>query len=86
LLSDSLARGLARDDFYHVDHRVLRKFKRFQSLDPNLVFPGSPVAQAFLIWGQTPRSALDAMMKAIGFDALPDNYMQMPGITVFSSE
>jgi hypothetical protein len=58
LLTDATERNLLREDFYFLHDRVLETFKKLQGLDPELVFPGTPLEQAYLIWRQTPGDIL----------------------------
>lgn len=75
LLSDARERRQLRDDFYNFSERALIQFKRFQELEPHLGFPGTSFEQAYLIWRQTPRSMMRAVLEANGF-SLPQGYIQ----------
>ena len=46
LLFDAERREILRDDFYYLDDIVLQTFKRAQSIEPTLEFPGCPLRQA----------------------------------------
>lgn len=82
LLADAKARGFLGEDFYFLHDRVLETFKKLQGLDSKLVFPGTSLEQAYLIWRQTPRGVIDALMAANGCAPLPEGYIQLPGITI----
>lgn len=82
LLTDATERGLLREDFYFLHDRVLETFKKLQGLEPDLAFPGTPLEQAYLIWRQTPRNVMNALMVANGCAPLPEGYIQLPGITI----
>jgi hypothetical protein len=62
------------DDFYHFTDQLLAKFKRFQGLNHVLEFPGTRLEQAALIWRQTPRGLLNAILKANGASLPPAFY------------
>ena len=76
---------MLRNDFYHLTELILQKFKVAQSIDPTLQFPGGPLEQAYLIWRQTPRSMLNALLEANGF-SLPNDFIQLSPITIFFDE
>ena len=82
LLSDAKRRQLLRDDFYYLSDEVLQKFKLFQGFAPATHFPGCRLEQALLIWRQTPRNTLNAILKTMGFE-LPEDFIQISGITIF---
>jgi hypothetical protein len=82
LLFDAKDRGMLRDDFYYLTELILQKFKVAQGIDPMLEFPGGPVEQAYLIWRQTPRHMLNALLEANGF-SLPDDFIQLGPATLF---
>ena len=75
LISDAKRRNMLSDEYYYLSDEVLMKFKAFQSISRNLIFPGSRLEQAFLIWRQTPRRTLSAILQAMGF-SLPDDFIQ----------
>jgi hypothetical protein len=85
LLADARERGLLREDYYFLHDRVLQTFKELQGLRPDLVLPGTSLEQAYLIWRQTPARMLGALMEANGFERLPDDFIQLPGLTVLYS-
>jgi hypothetical protein len=82
LLTDARSRGALRDDFYYLSEQLLQKFKLFQSIDPMLPFPGTRLEQAYLIWRQTPRGMMQAILSANGF-TLPPDFIQQGELTVF---
>jgi hypothetical protein len=82
---DGNERGMLRDDFYYLTELILQKFKVAQSIDPFLEFPGGPLEQAYLIWRQTPRGMLNAILNANGY-SLPDDFIQLGGVTLFFDE
>lgn len=75
LLENAKERGTLCDDFYFVGDQMLRSFKKMQGFNPDTVFPGCRLEQAFLIWRQTPRAILHALMRANGFE-LPEDFVQ----------
>ncbi len=82
LIDDANNRSLLlREDFYHFTDQLLAKFKLFQSIDPGLRFPGTQLEQAALIWRQTPRAMLNAILRANGF-SLPQDLIQIGPIAV----
>jgi len=85
LLFDARDRGMLRDDFYYLTELMLQKFKVAQSIDPFLQFPGRPLEQAYLIWRQTPRKMVNALLEANGF-SLPDDFIQRGPLTLFFEE
>lgn len=82
LLADSTVRDLSRHDFYFLHDRVLQSFKELQGFKPDVVFPGTPLEQASLIWNQTSPGVRGAIMKVNGFDHLPGDYIRIPGVTI----
>ena len=85
LLTDAQSRNILRDDFYNFSDELLQKFKLFQSIDPMLPFSGKRLEQAYLIWRQTPRGTMQALLSANGF-SLPPDFIQQGEMTVFFSE
>lgn len=85
LLYDARDRGMLRDDFYYLSEKILQKFKFAQGIDPRLQFPGGPVEQVYLIWRQTPRQMINALLGANGI-SLPNDFMQSSPLTIFYSE
>jgi hypothetical protein len=79
LAQDAHTRGLVRDDYYFLSDQLLDSFKKFQDLPLEMRFPGMRVAQAYLIWRQTPRRMLNAILEANGL-ALPNNFVQRGSI------
>ena len=73
---------MLRDDFYYLTDLILKKFKVAQSIDPFLEFPAGPLEQAYLIWRQTPRGMLNALLNANGF-SLPNDFIQLGEATIF---
>jgi hypothetical protein len=84
LLADARGRHLLDDKYYYLSDEVLGIFKAFQSISRQLVFPGSRLEQAFLIWQQTPRGLLNAILQVDGI-ALPDDFIQT-GSTLIIAE
>jgi len=82
LLNDARDREILCDEFYFLSERILQSFKRAQTIEPTLQFPGGPLEQAYLIWRQTPRSMLKALLGANGIE-LPDDFIQLGGVTLF---
>lgn len=82
LLTDARNRNMLCDDYYHLSDLLLQKFKLFQSIDPFLRFPGLKLEQAFLIWRQTPRNMMRALLSANGF-TLPSDFIQQGELTIF---
>jgi len=82
LLGDARERNLLRDDFYFLSDRALQTFKLAQGFDPGTPFPGMRLEQAYLIWRQTPRGVLNAILSTNGF-ALPSNFIQQGELTVW---
>lgn len=82
LIEDAKRRSLLRDDFYYFTDQLLAKFKLFQSLDYDLVFPGTRLEQAALIWRQTPRCTMNAILEANGFPPVPRDFIQTGPIAV----
>lgn len=66
---------LVADEYYNLSDRALSVFRKFQSISPELEIPGSRVEQAWRIWSQTPRSTLNALVQANGFE-LPPNHLE----------
>lgn len=85
LLSDAKSRCLLRDDFYYLSDQVLQKFKLFQDFPPATPFSGNRLEQAFLIWRQTPRNMLDAVLRANEF-ILPREFIQSGELIVFYTQ
>lgn len=83
LISDAKRRNMLNDEYYYLSDEVLMKFKAFQSISVDLTFPGSRLEQAFLIWRQTPRRTLSAMLQALGY-SLPDNFIQTGPFSVIT--
>lgn len=75
LLKNAKERGTLCDDFYFIGDQMLRSFKKLQGFNPDTVFPGCRLEQAFLIWRQTPRGVLDALLEANGFK-IPGDFVQ----------
>ncbi len=82
LASDAQDRGLLGDRYYYLSDDYLRTCKRFQSIDPDLVFSGCRLEQAYWIWKQSPRATLNAVMRANGIE-LPRNLIQTGPISLF---
>jgi hypothetical protein len=85
LLFDARDRGMLRDDFYNLTEQIIQKFKFAQGIDHSLVFPGGPIEQAYLVWKQTPRHVLKALLGANGI-SLPNDFIQSSPLTIFYSE
>jgi hypothetical protein len=73
---------LAREDFYYFTDQLLGKYKLFQGIDPGLRFPGTRLEQAALIWRQTPRGIMNALLTANGFPPAPSDFIQIGPIAV----
>lgn len=84
LLEDANERGLLHSDFYFIHDRVLQTFKRLQGRRADSIIPGTPLQQAYLIWTHMPPAVLAALMKVNGIDPFPDDYIPLPGVTVFT--
>jgi hypothetical protein len=82
LAEDARLRGLLCDEYYCLSDSSLRTFKRFQGINPDLAFPGHRVEQAYLIWRQSSRPVLRALMEANGV-TLPADFIQIGGVTIF---
>lgn len=76
LVADAKKRKMLNDEYYYLSDEVLRIFKAFQGLSPDLPFPGSRLEQSFLIWQQTPREMLNAILRANGI-FFPKDFLQM---------
>jgi hypothetical protein len=77
LADDATSRGLLhRDDFYFFSDQFLAKFKLFQSIEWDVPIPGTRLEQAALIWRQTPRCTMNAILEANGFPPVPRNFIQ----------
>ncbi|MDO8912206.1 MAG: hypothetical protein Q8N10_06800 [Phenylobacterium sp.] len=63
---DAVERDRLQPGFYDLSEQVLAKFKLFMGFDPDTVFPGPPVRQAYLIWAQTSLSVRRAIAAANG--------------------
>ncbi|WP_198516538.1 hypothetical protein [Herbaspirillum huttiense] len=85
LVVDAKTRKIFRDEFYFFDARALRVFKKIQGISEQARFPGCSLEQAYLIWNQTPREMLQAMLRSFGV-AIPDDYVQTDEITFFESQ
>ena len=85
LASDGDDRGLLGDRYYYLSDNYLRTCKKFQSIDPDLQFPGCRLEQAYWIWRQTPRATLTAILRANGV-RLPENFIQTGPISLFQFE
>ncbi|MHB1079678.1 MAG: HNH endonuclease [Prosthecobacter sp.] len=72
LLRDAKERETLCDDFYFIGDQMLNSFKKLQGFESNIVFPGCRLEQAFLIWRQTPRHTLHALLQANGFELSQD--------------
>lgn len=84
LIDDARNRSLlSRGDFYYFTDQLLAKFKLFQSLDYDLVFPGTRLEQAALIWRQTPRCTMNAILEVNGFPPVPRDFIQTGPIAVW---
>lgn len=83
LAHDAAERGLMRDDYYFLSDNALRTFKTFQSIDPDLAFPGCRIEQAALIWRQTPRGMLNAILRSESIQ-LPPDFIQLGSMVVLS--
>jgi hypothetical protein len=84
LVEDAIERNQRHYGYYYLSEQLLRTFKRFQELPESASFPGTPVEQAYLIWRQTPRSLMFALLKANGLSPPPRDFIQRPGITIFT--
>jgi hypothetical protein len=85
LIADAKQRHLLTDEYYYLSDDVLETFKAFQSIPRQLAFPGSRLEQAFLIWRQTPRCTLNALLQANGF-SLPDDFIQYGSLAIISEQ
>lgn len=84
LIDDARNRSLlSREDFYYFTDQLLAKFKLFQSLDYDLAFPGTRLEQAALIWRQTPRCTMNAILEVNGFPPIPRDFIQTGPIAVW---
>lgn len=63
---DAVERDMLRPGFYDLTDQTLAKFKLFQGFEPDTVFPGPAVRQAYLIWAQTSLNVRRAMAAANG--------------------
>jgi hypothetical protein len=83
LADDATNRGLLhREDFYYFTDQLLAKFRLFQSIDWDVQFPGSRLEQAALIWRQTPRCTLNAILTANGFPPAPPDFIQIGPVAI----
>jgi hypothetical protein len=83
LIDDARDRSLLhREDFYYFSDQLLMKFKLFQSLDYDLPIPGTRLEQAALIWRQTSRCTMNAILEANGFPPVPRDFIQTGPIAV----
>ena len=83
LIEDAKKQKLLRDDFYYFSDQALITFKKFQTIDADLKFPGLRIEQAQLIWDQTPRCMMEAILNANGFDLPKDFIQRRSGILFF---
>jgi hypothetical protein len=83
LIEDAKRRSLLRDEFYYFTDQLLAKFKLFQSLCYDLPFPSTRLEQVALIWRQTPRCTMNAILKANGFPPVPRDFIQTGSIAVW---
>lgn len=75
LIADGKKQEILRDDFYFFSDHTLSIFKVAQGIDPYLQFSGKRIEQAHLIWMQTQRDMMKAILGAQGF-SLPSDYIQ----------
>lgn len=85
LLNDAQDRAAFREEHYQFDDQALHTFKKFQSIPPLTQFEGGSLEQAYVIWSQTPRRTLKAMLGSVGV-RIPDDYVQTDQFTTFESE
>lgn len=76
LSNDAASRGILRDDYYYVSDESLVVFKSFQGIPRATTFPGHRVEQAHLIWRQSPRASLKAVLLANGV-RLSEDFIQI---------
>lgn len=84
LLIDSQVNNITKEEYYHFDNHALNIFKELQGIPTHTNFPGSSLEQAYLIWNQTPRQMMNAILKQLDV-TLPDDYIQNDIFTVFQS-
>ena len=72
LAENARRRGILRDDYYHVSEKILAIFKLLQNHDQFTVFPGCQLEQAYTIWRHAPRSMLNAVFEANGFEPVDE--------------
>jgi hypothetical protein len=83
LADDATNRGLLhRDDFYFFGDQLLAKFRLFQSIEWDVSFPGTRLEQAALIWRQTPRCTMNALLEANGFPPVRPDFIQIGPVAV----
>lgn len=75
LYEDGVARGLDLDANYFISDQLLASFARFQGLGADFHVAGPRIWMAYLIWRQSDRRVMRALLKANGFD-LPDGLVQ----------
>jgi hypothetical protein len=81
LAEDQQRRKIGDERHYFVSDPGLRTFKKFQGIRAGLVFPGTRIQQAALIWRQTPRALMGSLLAANGF-VLPPDLIQIGSCTV----
>jgi hypothetical protein len=80
LLDDAGRQGLLCDEFYFLSDITLEKFKMFQGFEPDTLFEGCRLQQAYWIWRQCPRNAAAAILDANGCEMTPGPFG--PGVTL----
>jgi hypothetical protein len=85
LAADARERDLLCDKYYFLSDYALATFKHFQCIDQNLAFPGHRVEQAYLIWRQTSRVVLRALLEANGA-TLPRDLIQTGSVAIISMD
>jgi hypothetical protein len=75
LYEDGVTRGLGLDENYFISDHLLSSFARFRGLGTDFQIEGPRIWMAYIIWRQSDRHVMRALLKANGFD-LPEGLVQ----------
>jgi hypothetical protein len=84
LIQDAKERKLLNKTYYFLSEELLMAFKSIQGIPHDIPLSESCIEQAYLIWKQTPRQLLNALINANGF-CLPSDFIQTSPFTLISS-
>lgn len=82
---DARDREVISDEYYFISDFALRTFKKLQGIDRDFEFPGYRVEQAYLIWRQTSRPVLRALMEA-NDATLPSDLIQIGQLAIIGMD